>query len=55
MTFGVYYKFGDGKVRYSDTRAVEQIVGLPLYPNHNNFDISDATKKQLVAYLSLSF
>ena len=55
FTFGAYYKFGDGKVRIADTRSVENIVGLPLYPQNNNSDIADASRGTVVAYFSVNF
>lgn len=55
FTFGVYYKFGDGKVRVADTRSVENIVGLPLYPPSKNNDIADASRNTIVAYFSINF
>jgi long-subunit fatty acid transport protein len=55
INVGFYYKYGDGKVRFAEVRAIEEIVGLELFPNHNNFDITKASKKQLVFYVSLAF
>ncbi|QOL25533.1 hypothetical protein LP316_14745 [Thalassotalea sp. LPB0316] len=55
FTVGAYHKWGNGKVRFADIRSVEQIVGLPLYPDNGNFDIAKATKKSFVVYLSLDF
>jgi hypothetical protein len=55
LTFGFYYKQGKGDVRFADIRSVENIVGLPLYPDIGNFDIAEAKKKSLVLFLSLNF
>jgi len=55
VTFGLYYKYGKGDVRFADVRSVEQIVGLPLYPDNGNFDIVEAKKNILVLFLSLDF
>ena len=56
VTFGLYYKFGEGKVRLADIRIVDEIVGLPVYPPSENFDIgSDATKRSFVGYFSVNF
>ena len=55
VTFGLYYKYGKGDVRFADVRSVEQIVGLPLYPDNGNYDIVEAKKNILVVFLSLDF
>ncbi|MCW8865247.1 MAG: hypothetical protein OQK09_09930 [Colwellia sp.] len=55
VTFGLYYKQGTGDVRYADIRSVENIVGLPLYPDSGTNDIAEAKKKSLVLFLSLDF
>ena len=55
LSFGFYYKQGTGDVRFADIRSVENIVGLPLYPDTSNFDIAEAKKKSLVLFLSLDF
>ena len=55
LTFGLYYKQGKGKVRYADIRSVENIVGLPLYPQSSNGDIALAEKSSFVLFLSLDF
>jgi len=55
LTFGLYYKYGKGDVRFADIRSVESIVGLPLYPNNGNNDIAKAKKSALVFFLSLDF
>ncbi len=55
LTFGFYYKQGKGKVRFADIRAVENIVGIPLYPENENYDIANAKKQALVIFLSLDF
>jgi len=55
VTFGLYYKYGKGDVRFADIRSVEQIVGLPLYPDNGNNDIAEAKKNSLVLFLSLDF
>jgi long-chain fatty acid transport protein len=55
VTFGLYYKYGKGDVRFADIRSVEQIVGIPLYPDNGNYDIAEAKKNSLVLFLSLDF
>jgi hypothetical protein len=55
VTFGGYAKFGSGKVRVSDVRAVEQTTGIALYPTNNEFDISDMEKRVLLFFFSLNF
>jgi len=55
LTFGLYYKYGKGDVRFADIRSVENIVGLPLYPDNGNNDIAEAKKNSLVLFLSLDF
>ncbi|GLX81374.1 hypothetical protein [Thalassotalea eurytherma] len=55
FTVGAYYKWGDGQVRFADIRSVEEIVGLPLYPDNDTFDVADATKRSFILYLSLDF
>ena len=55
ISVGGYYKFGSGKVRVSDIRAAEQLVGLSLYPNTNNYDTSEATKQTIVTFISANF
>lgn len=55
LSIGTYLKYGKGKVRLGDLRVVENIVGLPLYPENNNFDISDSTKSLVVIFLSANF
>lgn len=55
VTFGFYYKHGSGEVRYADIRAVEEIVGLPLYAENDTQDVSTATKDSFIAFLSLDF
>ena len=55
LTFGLYYKQGTGNVRYADIRSVENIVGLPLYPDDGSSDIAEAKKKALVLFLSMDF
>ncbi|NVK26175.1 MAG: hypothetical protein HWE10_14700 [Gammaproteobacteria bacterium] len=55
VSFGGYIKYGKGNVRVADIRVVEQIVGIPLYPNNNNFDISTGHKQSIVTYVSASF
>jgi hypothetical protein len=55
ISMGVYHKSGSGNVRTADIRTVENIVGLPLYPMNDNFDIVKGKKRSLVAYISLNF
>lgn len=55
VTFGFYFKHGSGEVRYADIRAVENIVGLPLYAESDNQDVTNATKESFIAFLSLDF
>ncbi len=55
LSVGAYYKYGTGQIRLSDIRVVENIVGLPLYPASDNFDINQASKKNIVLYLSANF
>lgn len=55
VTFGFYYKHGSGEVRYSDIRAVESIVGLPLFAENDTQDVTNATKESFIAFLSLDF
>lgn len=55
ISFGGYFKYGSGKVRVADIRVIENIVGLPLYPNTNNFDISEGEKRSFVTYISANF
>jgi hypothetical protein len=55
VTFGGYAKFGSGKVRVSDVRAVEQTTGIALYPTNNEFDISNMEKRVLLFFFSLNF
>lgn len=55
VALGVYHKSGEGNVRYADLRFVEAVVGLPLYPDDGNFNITRAKKRVLVAFLSLDF
>ena len=55
ITIGTYYKTGKGQIRLSDLREVENIVGLPLYPPSDNFDVSDAEKTMAVLYISANF
>lgn len=55
ITIGTYFKTGKGKIRLSDIRVVERIVGLPLYPPSSTFDVSDAEKRMAVLYISANF
>lgn len=55
ISFGGYIKYGTGQVRVADIRSAEQIVGLSLYPNTNNFDTSEATKRAFITYVSANF
>lgn len=55
LTFGMYYKQGTGNVRYADIRSVENIVGLPLYPDDGSRDVAEAKKESLVLFLSMDF
>lgn len=55
VTFGLYYKQGQGRVRYADIRAVEHVVGLSLYPENDRHDITEAEKKSLVFFMSVDF
>jgi long-chain fatty acid transport protein len=55
FSVGAYYKYGTGKVRVADIRAVENLVGLELYPKANDFDISSATKSVIVIFVSANF
>lgn len=55
LTVGMYYKYGTGQVRFADIRAVENIVGIPLYPDNGTNDTADATKQTAVMFLSLDF
>ena len=55
LSLGLYYKSGSGKIRTADIRTVESIVGLPLYPPSDSFDIINGKKRALVMYLSLNF
>ncbi len=55
VSFGTYYKWGDGQIRIGDLRAVEEITGLALYPDNNDNDISEGEKQSLVVYFSLDF
>lgn len=55
FSIGAYYKYGTGEVRVADIRAVENLVGLDLYPRANEFDISSATKSMIVLFVSANF
>lgn len=55
LSIGSYIKYGEGEVRLGDLRVVENIVGLPLYPANDNFDISRSTKSLIVVFLSANF
>lgn len=55
MSIGAYVKYGKGDVRLGDLRVVEKIVGLPLYPPRNEFDLSEASKSLFVVFLSANF
>ncbi len=55
MSIGAYVKYGEGDIRLSDIRVVENIVGVPLYPPRSDFDISSATKSLTVIFISANF
>ncbi len=55
LTVGLYYRRGDGKVRYADVRFVESVIGVDLYPQNAVDDIQDATKSSLVVFASMDF
>lgn len=55
MSLGAYVKYGTGEIRLSDLRVVDNIVGLPLYPPSENYDIADATKSLIVLFISANF
>lgn len=55
LSFGAYVKHGEGEVRVSDIRAVESLVGIPLYPPSDNYDTADAEKSLLVLFISANF
>lgn len=55
MSVGAYVKYGEGQVRLGDLQVVESIVGLPLYPENNHYNISNSTKSLIVVFLSANF
>ena len=55
FSIGAYYKYGTGEVRVADIRAVENLVGLELYPKNNDFDTTSATKELIVVFISANF
>lgn len=55
ITVGGYYKTGDGAIRLSDIRVVENIIGAPLYPPSETIDVSSAKKSMAVIYISANF
>ena len=55
ITIGGYVKQGTGEIRLSDIRVVENIIGLPLYPPSETFDVSEAEKRMAVLYISANF
>lgn len=55
LTVGLYYRRGDGKVRYADMRFVESVIGVDLYPQNAVDDIQDATTSTLVVFASMDF
>ena len=54
-TIGLYHKTGSGLVRVADVRAVEEVIGLPLYPVSNNQDVIAAHKQVMVLHISVDF
>jgi len=55
VSFGAYYKYGDGNIRIADRRIAEAVMGLPLFPDDGNFDVFEVKKKSLVVYISVDF
>jgi long-chain fatty acid transport protein len=55
VSFGAYYKFGNGYVRVADRRIAEAVTGLPWFPDDGSFDVFKAKKKSFVAYFSVDF
>jgi long-chain fatty acid transport protein len=55
ISFGAYYKFGDGNIRVADRRIAEAVVGLSLFPDAERFDVFEAKKESFIAYFNVDF